>query len=363
MQSENSELDHVAAPKVFVCILNWNKPEVTLQCLRAVQSQDYANFRVVIVDNGSTDGSVAAFRALGDTIDLVEIKENIGFTGGANAGLRYVLVQGGDYVWLLNNDCECGPGTLRRLVQYAEEHSDIGMVSPIITDRRSGEDSYAVGRIDLASGITDQTADAAKAEVMQARYRSQIMLKGTALLLKRSVIERVGFFDEQLFMYCEDNDYAVRSVAKGFGAACVTTERVYHDEGRPGGGWREPYAYFYSVRNGILFWRKYGRGLLSWKAARWHICTMFRVLARSGYGKAETEAFADGLWAGLLCRTGRWDPSSPSHRMPFVLRHVFVYMPALSLGLIELNPKAILAVLYQVIVGVICRRIPKGGEI
>jgi GT2 family glycosyltransferase len=330
-----------APPKVFVCILNWNKRDDTLHCLEAVLEQDYPNLRVVVVDNGSTDCSVPALRGLGTRIDLVEHQENLGFTGGCNAGVRHALAHGGDYVWLLNNDSECEPDTLSRLVAYAEPHPDLGMVSPIITDRRSGTDNFAVGRLDLATGIAIETADAAEAEAIQERYPKQIMLKGTALLLKRSLIERAGLLDEQFFAYCEDNDYSVRCAAAGFRSACVTTTRVYHDEGLPGGGWRKPYAYYYAARNGILFWRKHATGLSAWKYARWHACTIFRVLARAGYGRAETEAFADGLWSGLRGGTGRWEPSCSLHRMPYFLRCIFVSRPALSLGLMEADPRAV----------------------
>jgi GT2 family glycosyltransferase len=334
-----------AIPKVFVCILNWNKRDDTLHCVASVLGHGYPNLRVVVVDNGSTDDSVPALRALGDRIDLIEHKDNLGFTGGCNAGMRHALAHAGDYVWLLNNDAECEPETLSHLVAYAEARPDVGMVSPIITDLRSREDHFAVGRLDLSTGIAGETTNAAEAEAMQSRYPGQIMLKGTALLLKRALIERAGFLDERFFAYCEDNDYSVRCAAAGFRAACVTTERIYHDEGQPGGGWRKPYAYYYAVRNGILFWRKHATGLAAWKYARWHACTMFRVLARSGYGRAETEAFADGLWSGLRGTTGRWKPSCPSHHMPYFLRRVFVARPNLSLGLMEANPNAVLRAL------------------
>jgi len=332
-------------PKAFVCILNWNKGDETLSCLQSVFAQDYRNLRVVVVDNGSTDGSLAALRALGDRIDLITHSENQGFTGGCNAGMRHALAAGADYVWLLNNDTECDADTLSRLVAFAEAHPDIGMVSPIITDRGSGKDNYAVGTIDLATGHTQETADPIEAEALQRAYPHQIMLKGTALLLKRHLIDAIGYFDDRFFAYCEDNDYSMRRAAAGFRGACVTNARVYHDEGMPGQGWRKPYAFYYAARNGILFWRKHVPGLAGWKHSRWHSCTMFRVLARSGYGKAETEAFADGLWNGWRGVTGRWEPSRRSHHMPAPLRRIFVAMPALCLGLLEVNPRAVLRAL------------------
>jgi GT2 family glycosyltransferase len=331
-----------AAPKVFVCILNWNKRDDTLRCIDAVLAQDYPNLRTVVIDNASTDDSLSALRALGDRIDLIEHAENLGYTGGCNAGMRHALANGGDYVWLLNNDSDCEPDTLSRLVAYAEARPDVGMVTPIIVNRRTGKDCFAVGRFDLVTGLGEETAGVAEAEAMQEQYPRNVLLKGTALLVKRALIEKIGFLDDRFFAYMEDSDYCVRCAVAGFRAACVTTARIYHDEGLPDGGWRKPYAYYYMMRNGILFWHKHASGLASWKCLRWYACTVFRMIARSGYGRAETEAFADGLWSGLRGITGRWEPSRPSHRMPSPLRRLFAAKPALTFALMEANPKGVL---------------------
>jgi hypothetical protein len=331
-------------PKVFVCILSWNKRDHTLSCLQSVFAQDYANMRVVVVDNGSTDGSLQALREMAGRIDLIEHRENLGFTGGCNAGMRYALAHGGDYVWLLNNDAECSPDTLSRLIGYAQAHPEVGMVSPVICDRGNGVDAYAVGRLDLATGQFEETADAREATSLEQRYPMQIMLKATALLLKRSLIEQVGLFDDGFFAYCEDNDYCVRSAAAGFRAACVTDARVYHDErpARLGEPWRTPAAVYYASRNGQLFWRKHGHGMARWKFGRWHACTIFRLVARGGFEQEQIEAYADGLWSGLRGATGRWDPGLSSHRMPILLRRMIVSHPTLSLALLETNPRAVL---------------------
>jgi hypothetical protein len=341
---EFGHASRASVPKVFIGILNWNKIGDTVACLDSVFALHYPNVRVVVVDNGSVDDSVATLRTFGSRIDLIEHQENLGFTGGSNAVMRHALANGGDYVWLLNNDSEIRSNTLSLLVDYAESDPSVGMVSPIITDRRSGVDSFAVARIDLATGHIEETAKLDEAKAMEARYPSQIMVKGTALLLKRRLIEAIGFLDDRFFAYCEDNDYCMRSAAAGFRVACVPGARVYHDEGNPGSGhpWRKPYAFYYAVRNGILFWRIHGRGLASWRYGRWHVCTMFRVLARGGYGREEIGAFADGLWNGIRGVTGRWEPARRSHHMPAPLRRMFLAKPAVLLGLLEADPRGVI---------------------
>src|SRR5207237_6338163 len=124
----------------------------------------------------------------------------------------------------------------------------------------------------------------------------------------------------------------MRCAAAGFRAACVIDAKIYHNEAEPGSEqWRGPHGFYYATRNGFVFWRKYARRLTALKYARWHACTMFRVLARGGFEKTRTEAFADGLWSGMRGITGPWDKSARSHHMPAALRRIFVRFPALML--------------------------------
>jgi len=337
-------------PKVYICILSWNRREEVLACLDALRRQDYPNLRILVVDNGSTDGSVEALRAFGGTIDLIEHETNLGFTGGCNAGMRHVLAHGGDYIWLLNTDTECAPDTLSILVEHAERRPELGMVSPVICFASDPDRvQYAIGRLDLATGQAEETHDPEQGRAMQRRQPDQIMLIGTALLIKRAVLQRVGLLDDRFFAYCEDNDYSVRVTAAGFQADCVWAARVMHAMAppEPGRAYRKPYAFYYMVRNGILFWRKHARGLAAWRFARWHACTILRVLGRGGFGQEEVGAFCDGIWSGIRGGTGRWDQTLPAHRMPGPVRALIVAMPALWLGIMEASPRAILRALHH----------------
>ena len=91
-------------PRVTVVVLNWNGLADTLECLNSLVRLDYPTHEVVVVDNGSTDGSVQVFREQFPMATVFETGENLGYTGGNNAGLRHALAQGADYVLLLNND-------------------------------------------------------------------------------------------------------------------------------------------------------------------------------------------------------------------------------------------------------------------
>ncbi len=120
--------------KVFIVILNWNGIADTLECLASVKKLDYPSCRTIVVDNGSDDGSPERLKAECPDIALIEHRANLGFTGGANAGIRYALAHGADYVWLLNNDSIVEPNSLSALVAAAKSDEAMGLVSPLIYD-------------------------------------------------------------------------------------------------------------------------------------------------------------------------------------------------------------------------------------
>ncbi len=104
LEGKTSVLD-VAPPPVLVVILNWNGWEETLKAVDSVLGQDYADLRVLVIDNGSTDGSAARLRMIrDDRVELLELAQNRGFTGGCNEGFKHALAADMHYVWLFNSD-------------------------------------------------------------------------------------------------------------------------------------------------------------------------------------------------------------------------------------------------------------------
>src|SRR4030067_2042822 len=122
----------VQLPKVVTIVLNWNGKEDTLECLHSLQRSSYSNFTTIVVDNGSTDGSVPAIKNAFPDLVVIKNRDNLGFTGGNNIGIRHALVNGADYVWLLNNNTIIQPDTLANLVAKAETSPDIVILSPVI---------------------------------------------------------------------------------------------------------------------------------------------------------------------------------------------------------------------------------------
>ena len=286
-------------PRVAIIILNWNGLRDTIACLESLSRLDYPHYQVVVVDNGSTDGSVEAIQGRFPEATLIENGENLGFTGGNNVGLRYALTQGADYALLLNNDTEVAPDFLSRLVQAAEADPRIGVAGPTL---------YYYARPDLiwsAGGAIDwrhgQTRMVGLNEPESGQFgtapREVDFVTGCALLIKRAVMERVGLLDERFFAYYEEAEWCVRAQRAGFRVVNVPMAKVWHKiplDARD----HSPLVHYYMTRNRLLFlkvtgagWRawlhtllaEYARTLLSWSVrSKWrHKREQRRVMLRA----------------------------------------------------------------------------------
>src|SRR3990172_12355245 len=124
-------LPHI--PKVSIVILNWNGLQDTLACLESLKAVDYPSFEIILVDNGSTDGSPEKLASLvkgNPKVKLILSPKNLGFSGGCNVAIQRALDQGAEYVLLLNNDTHVNPRFLAPLVRAALSDQKIGIVGP-----------------------------------------------------------------------------------------------------------------------------------------------------------------------------------------------------------------------------------------
>ncbi len=119
-------------PSVVVVILNWNNAPATLACLDSVAQVEYPNYRVLVVDNGSEDGSVDQIRTVWPEVELLETGANLGYAGGNNVGIRCALAMGAEYICLLNNDVVVEPTFLRELVRAALTDPQVALLGPKI---------------------------------------------------------------------------------------------------------------------------------------------------------------------------------------------------------------------------------------
>jgi GT2 family glycosyltransferase len=212
-------------PLVSVVIVNWNGKHLLEECLGSLSRQRFTDFEVIVVDNGSRDGSVEYLRSARPGILLVDLPTNTGFAGGSNAGIR---AASGKYIALLNNDTRTDPSWLAELVTAAESTPTAGMwASKILSyDRPDVIDNVGLllyrdglargkGRLEQDHGQYDQRAEA-------------LCPSGCAGLYRRQLLDEVGLLDEDFFAYADDVDLGLRGRLAGWGCLYVPTAVVYH---------------------------------------------------------------------------------------------------------------------------------------
>ena len=207
----------------WIVVLNWNNGEFTNDCIASLQGLEYDDFKVIVLDNGSTDRSVECIRERFPEVEIMELGVNHGFAKGNNAGIRVALEHGAEYVWLLNNDTTVDPNALRALVEKAESNPNIGAVGSAIYYMSEPErlQAWGGGYVNFWLGRPHHFFRPVGDEKIQ-------FLMGASLLLRRSALESVGLLDEGFFLYWEDADYCFRMRRAGWRLAVAGDSRVWH---------------------------------------------------------------------------------------------------------------------------------------
>jgi GT2 family glycosyltransferase len=254
-------VDHlgVDTPSVSVVILNWNGKQDTLECLASIRRIDYPNVEVIVVDNGSTDGSATAIQATFPDVTLLETGSNLGYAGGNNVGMRYAMEHGAQYVLLLNNDTVVDEALVREFIRAADTLGDDAILSAQIYFHADPETLwYAGGRVVPSTGNTyhegfrSPARTHGHADIAQTDYAS-----GCAFFVSTRLLSRIGLFDERFFLLYEETDLCYR--ARDIGAKCYVVPRakVWHKVSVSFGGANSPsYIYFWS-RNRLLWAEKH----------------------------------------------------------------------------------------------------------
>ena len=295
------------SPLTATIILAWDGSKATAACLAALARQTYPNHRTILVDNGATPPIAPPAEP---PVTLLRLPENRGFAGGVNAGINAALAAGAAFVWLLNDDAEAPPDTLEKLVAAAAADPRIGIVSPVIRNADDhGRPAFTAGRTDPAT-LAFHYADTPETAALWAREApDRIWVTGTAMLLRRELLEKIGGFDESLFAYWEDNDICLRAIQAGFRNVMVPDAAVLHPHGPPGGhAARPPYFHYYMARNQLLLLRKHRAPLRPWF---WALLGQAADLARLPPDPARRNALRRGTWHGLMGVTGPQPPPGP----------------------------------------------------
>jgi GT2 family glycosyltransferase len=301
-------------PRLGIIILHWNHADDTLRCLESIDNgrdaSGYSNYQVLVVDNGSTNYSLDVLRQAHPDLEILPTGQNLGYTGGNNAGLRRLMNDPVEYFLLLNDDTIVNENTLWELAKAASEYPEAGFLGPKIMALEAPEVLLSAGGR-LIDGYRPQNRGLGEPDQHQFDQDVEVdYLSGCALLVKRLVVERIGLLDDDYFAYHEEIDWCYRGRKAGFNIRIVPTARVCHPDTRRRDE-NSPAVTYYTTRNRLLFARKhrlgwsilirmltgYGRQYLSWS-----LRPKWRSKSR------QRQALAQALLDFACRRKGKWEP-------------------------------------------------------
>lgn len=290
--------------KVSVVILNWNRKEMLLDCLRSIKELDYPLYEIIVVDNASTDGSVQAVREKYPDVVLIENDKNYGAIGGKNIGLRRALQSDVEYIYMQDNDIVAAKDALTKLVEVAEADSRVGMVGVMMYDYSKPDTILSAGGIiDWTQNISRGRGDNEKDVGQFNKIEPVDYLWGGALLIRKRILEKVGLFDEDYVGYWfEDSDLSVRVSKAGFRVLFNPFAKVWHKPHATAEqlSFRKKYL---AARNAIRFMKKHASPLQWAKYLLFSICGLPYMYLRdvfSGKNLGGARGKARGIWDGIF---------------------------------------------------------------
>lgn len=228
------------SPLVSVVIANLNGEEYLADCLQSLAGQTFKDFEVIVVDNGSTDGSVTLLRKDFPWVKLILLRKNEGFAEGNNVGLR---ASSSEYIATLNNDTVAHKGWLGALCKAAQADKRIGMVASKIFLGREGNEIDSTGMLIYPDGMTRQRGHGETDRGQFDHMEEVLFPSACAALYRREMLRETGLFDEDFFSYCEDADLGLRGRLAGWKAVFAPAAVVHHLYSRTGGKYTPLKAY------------------------------------------------------------------------------------------------------------------------
>ena len=240
-------------PLVHVLVINWNGKEHLEACFDSLLAQTYSHARFLLVDNASSDGSVAFVKERYGSDSRVEVLEcgaNLGWSGGNNAGIERSFAAGADYIFLLNNDTATAPDAIERLVAFAEANPKAGAVAPkmLLFDQ-----PWLINSVGIAGTIVGSAWDEGLGRVDGPRWsESQKILGvcGGAMFLRAEALRKTGLLPQEFEIYLDDLDLCLRIWDAGYECWSCPDATVRHKfSATMGEGARAQRKYYLNTRN------------------------------------------------------------------------------------------------------------------
>ncbi len=243
-------------PKVYIIILNWNGKDDTCESVRSAQKIEYSNYDVIVVDNGSQDGSVETLKKEFPEITIIENNANLGYAEGNNRGIAYAMSKGCDYIFILNNDAIVDPCIIKKFLHVSKERPKAGVFGAKIYYLKEPNKIWFAGgawvrEIALFTHVGyDQIEDNSTwSDTREIDYAC-----GCALFVKSEVIQKIGVLEHKYFLTWEESDFCYRARRAGFECLLVPSAHVWHKVSASFNGGDSGLLHRYFMQRNRLLW-------------------------------------------------------------------------------------------------------------
>ncbi|EMP5337311.1 glycosyltransferase family 2 protein [Citrobacter freundii] len=273
---------------IYIVVLNWNGAEDTSLCVKSLIDMDYKEYKIIVVDNKSTDSSYDRLKGVfndycsensnfievefkdvdqyvtkdNDKIILISADKNRGYAGGNNIGIKMALNQPDmEYVWVLNNDTEVDKNALKSVVKKCATNNQIGICGSRLIYFNDRTMQQGLGGLHNKWLCTTKHYEMGR--YTDKKYDEDIVsdeidyIIGAAMLFSRKCLESVGLMHEDYFLYYEELDICIRARRMGFKLGVCTDSLVYHKIGASTDGGKSEIADYCSIKNRLLFTRRF----------------------------------------------------------------------------------------------------------
>jgi GT2 family glycosyltransferase len=287
-------------PRVGAVVLNWHGRAETLHCVETLLASSYEPLDIVVVDNGSFDGTIKEIERRWPAVTTSQLPENVGYAGGNNRGIIEALARGADHVLVLNNDVQISACMIEALM--AQMRGDVAACGPSVYCRDERRQIQSVG------GTFDTLRGMAHPIRAKGSSASDVdWLSGSVLLLARNALDTVGGFDTKFFSYMEDVDWCLRAHEAGLRVIAVPNAEAWHGAGA-GAEWS--FMQFLITRNRIWLVLRHSPGIKRY-AALAYLCLLKTPVDIAACVKSSDWAGAAATAKGLLWHAGLFRRSNP----------------------------------------------------
>lgn len=240
-------------PLIYIILLNYNGYKETIECIESLEKITYKNYKIVIVDNASTDNSEKILKEKFNNHVFIQTKKNLGFAGGNNIGIKHAIKCGAEYILLLNNDTIVKNDFLEHLVKSSIEGDNVGIsIGKIYYYSNPNTIWYAGGYISKFKGNAYHIG---MNELDNPNFNKKIYIDfatGCMQLIKVDAIKSVGLMDEDYFLYYEDTDYSCKMIRNGYKILYEPKSVIWHKVSTSTGS-HSKLSEYYLTRNRLIF--------------------------------------------------------------------------------------------------------------